>query len=88
MSKEQATMNKMADTAVVTENPDNKQDLRRQLEQVQQDNAKLREQLHLVKQDIGWIARYLEDRTIIRLADIRNLIKALSYVIAKDRKQI
>lgn len=79
MIKEQST-NKMADTAVVTENTDNNKDLREQLEQVKQDNARMREQLQQIEQDSRALLIYFEDITLLRLIDIRAMLGVLPNV--------
>lgn len=79
MSKEQ-TANKVADTAVVTENPTDNKDLRKQIEQVNQENAKLREQRQQAEKDKSAVFFFLEDITALRLIDLRAMLEVLPNV--------
>ena len=71
MSKEQTTVNEMANTAVVTELQENNKKLRGQIQQLFSDNAQ--------------IVRTLDDVTTMQLHDVRNLLRLLPSI--RDEEQ-
>lgn len=84
MNKEQ-TANKVADTAVVTENPTDNKDL---LEKLKQENAKLREQRQQAEKDKSAVFFFLEDITALRLIDLRALLNVIPKAAGNERSAV